>query len=158
MAKNYWMMFSADNPQTAAGLTPTFIIFQTIGGTAISAPSITEPGASTGLYLFTYGPTTSIVFVADGGNSLDDSVRYVSGALDPIQAVDEKIGTTSDSYGSTSIDPTTILGYLKRNQEFQEGDAVFNKSTGAWTIYSRGSSTLLRSKTLTNSVSQSTKT
>lgn len=157
MAKDYWLVFSTQNPQTAAGLSPTFIIFQTSGGTAIAAPAITEPGASTGLYKFSYGPTASIVFVADGGSSLDDSVRYITGALDPIQAIDEKVGTTEDSFGSTSVDPGTILGYLKRNLEFQEGDANFNKSTGVWNISSRGSSTLLKQKTLTNTVTQSTK-
>jgi len=98
-----------------------------------------------------------MIFVCDGGAVLSSGDRYIVGALDPIQAVDEKVGTIADSYGSTATDPTTVFGYLKRDQEILEGDAIFTKSTGVWTIYSRGSSTILRVKTLTNSTSQATK-
>lgn len=158
MAKDYWMAFGSGNPADNTGLTPTMTIFQTSGGTAIAAPAITEPGSGTGLYKFSYGPTASIIFVCDGGAGLDSGDRYIIGALDPIQAVDEKVGSSSDSFGSTSVDPTTIFGYVKRNLEFNEGDASFNKSTGVWDISSRGSSTLLREKTLTNNTTAATKT
>lgn len=156
--KDYWLKFGSGDPRTNTGLSPTFIIFQTVGGTAISSPSITEPGASTGLYYFQYGTTMSIAFAVDGGAGLSDSDRYIVGSLDPIQAVDQKIGYESDSFGSTSVDPSTLYGHLKRTLEFLEGNADFNKSTGSWQIYSRGSSTLLREKTLTNTISEATKT
>ena len=71
--------------------------------------------------------------------------------------VDERVGVQGDSFGSTLADPTTLTGYMKRVQELLEGDALFTKSTGVWTISSRGSSTLLRSKTLTNTTTSSTK-
>lgn len=158
MAKSYYLKFGSGDPANYTGLTPTFSIFSAGGMTSISAPGITEAPAGSGLYRFDYGATASVLFKADGGAGLSSGDRYIIGTLDPIQAVDEKIGTTSDSFGTTSADPTTLLGYAKRLQELQEGNASFNKSTGVWDIYSRGSSTLLREKTLTNSITSATKT
>jgi len=159
MAKQYWLKFGNGDPRTNTGLTPTFIIFQDTAGAAVaSPPGVTEPGSGTGLYRFEYGVTASIVFTADGGSGLADADRYVTGVLDPVQAVDEKVGTTESSFGSTSADPSTLMGFAKRNQEFQEGDATFTKATGKWQINSRGASTLLREKTLANSTTSATKT
>lgn len=151
MAKNYLLRFGSGNPAGYAGLSPTLIVFSSVpGGSLLAAPPVAELPTSTGLYTFAYGPTISIAFVADAGSSLSASERYIVGILDPVQAVDENIGQPYDSYGSTSSDPSTLLGYAKRNLEVQEGDATFNKTTGVWDIYSRGASTLLREKTLQN--------
>lgn len=60
------------------------------------------------------------------------------------------IGSTTSSFGSTSVDPADMLGYLRRAQEVWEGNAQFGKSTGSWQMWSRGSSTLLRVKTMSN--------
>lgn len=158
MAKTYYLAFGSQNPNTYTGLAPTFTIFSINGISAIAAPGITETPAGTGFYSFSYAPTMSILFLVDGGASVTATDRYIKGALDPIQAVDDKIGFTSDSFGSTSADPTTMYGYLKRLQELTEGDATFLKSSGVWTLYSRGSSTLLRTKALTNSTTSATKT
>lgn len=158
MAKQYWLKFGSGDPSPFTGLTPTLSVFSAAGLTSITGPSITELPAGSGLYTFTYGPTLSIIFKADGGAALSSSDRYITGVLDPIQAVDQKVGDTSDSFGSTAIDPSTVLGYQKRFLEFLEGNASFNKSTGTWDIYSRGSSTLLREKQLTNTISSATKT
>ncbi len=68
------------------------------------------------------------------------------------------VGTTTSSFGSTSVDPTTLFGFLKRAQETVEGNEVYTKSTGVMTISSRGSSTLLASKTIADTSSQTTKT
>lgn len=67
------------------------------------------------------------------------------------------IGTTADSFGSTGVDPTTLFGFLKRNQEFWEGNEIYTKATGLFDFYSRGSSTLLREKTISDSSSTTTK-
>ena len=134
------------------------VVFNTAGGTAIAAPSITEPGVSTGFYLFSYGPTASISFLVDGGSALADTDRYVQGVLDPIQVVDERVGTLTDSIGSTTTDPGSVFAYLKRNQEVSEGNATFSKTTGVWSLYSRGSSTLLREKSLANTTTAVNKT
>lgn len=150
MSKSYWLKFGTGDASVNTGLSPTFTIFSANGLTALSAPGITETPAGGGLYRFMYGPTLPIIFKADGGGGLSSADRYIYGTLDPIQAVDEQIGYATDSYGSTAADPSTLMGYARRNQEFQEGNASFAKSTGIWSIYSRGSSTLLREKTLTN--------
>lgn len=165
MAKTFWVQFGSGNPQTFAGLTPTFVIFEGyipgLGGTTLPSPSIVEAGVSIGLYVFQYepSPTFAIGFTVDGGSSISSSGdRYVSGALDPIAAVDERVGGFTDSFGSSAMDPTTVAGYLKRLQELLEGDAVFAKGNAQWAISSRGSSTLLRTKNLTNTVTSATKT
>jgi len=68
------------------------------------------------------------------------------------------IGTTISSFGTSSVDPSDLFGYLKRIQENLEGNSNFAKTTGVFTILSRGSSYTLASKTITNSVSLVTKT
>ncbi len=158
MPKSYWLKFGSGDSAANTGLSPTFVIFSAGGLTAISAPGITETPSGSGLYRFDYGPTFPIIFKSDGGGVLAASDRYIYGTLDPIQSVDEKVGTLSDSFGATATDPSTLLGYAKRNQEFQEGNAVFRKSTGVWDVYSRGSSTLLVEKVLTNTTTQAGKT
>jgi hypothetical protein len=66
------------------------------------------------------------------------------------------IGTTASSFGTEVVDPTTVFGYLKRMQEFNEGNQDFNKTTGVWTIEARNTS-LIATKTLTNSSSEVTR-
>lgn len=158
--KSYFLQFGSGNPQSFAGLSPTFIIFMSEGSTTIAGPAITEVGTSVGIYGFKYlaSPTYATAFIADGGAGLASSDRYVGGVLDAVSNVDQQIGQTTDSFGSTSADPTTILGYLKRIQELLEGDATFTKSSAAWQIFSRNSSTLIRSKNLTNTTTSATKT
>ena len=158
MAKTYYLQFGSGNPMNNTGLTPTFTVFSANGISAQAAPGITETPAGGGLYRFTYFPTFPIVFVADGGGALGVNDRYIAGTLDPVQAVDEQIGTVADSFGSTSSDPATVFGYLKRALEFWEGNALYTKATGIWQIFSRGSSTLLRQKTLANDNTEAEKT
>lgn len=159
MAKTYGLKFGAGDPRINTGLSPSFILFYSPTlGTTLPPPGISEVLTGSGIYNFIYGPTTAISFLVDGAGSLSTVDRYITGILDPIQAVDEKVGAITDSYGSTGIDPSTLMGYAKRNQEFQEGNAVFTKATGLWDIYSRGSTALLREKSLTNTTSQATKT
>lgn len=68
------------------------------------------------------------------------------------------LGNTTSSYGSTSVDPTTLFGFLKRNQEFWEGNQAYAKASGLMDFYSRGSSTLLAEKTISDSTTTTTKT
>lgn len=71
------------------------------------------------------------------------------------------IGTTASSFGTSLTDPSTVFGYLKRLQEFLEGDNVFTSNSGQWLIYSRSSylgiTTLLRTKTVINTGAIATK-
>lgn len=175
MSKQYVLRFGSINPSTYTGFSPTFTQFRTLPvGTTALPPGITEIPNSTGLYYCTYGATAPMAFICDGGASMVATDRYISGIFDPADAIDQQvtalgttllislgtslIGDTTSSYGSTSVDPTTLFGYLKRVQELMEGDATFNKGTGAWTMYNRGSTTLLRTKALANNSTTVSKT
>lgn len=159
--KSYMFRFGSGNPNLYSGLTPTFSIFNVMPGTsAIAAPAISEAPSGSGLYVFQYNPTLPISFMVDGGASLISSIRYITGTLDPIQAVDQGIGFNTDSYGSTATDPSTIFGFVRRLMEWNEGDNFFNKTTGIWSIFNRaslGSTTLLRTKNIANASGSVTK-
>lgn len=85
-------------------------------------------------------------------------------------AIGTLIGSLADSFGSTLSDPTTLFGYMKRIQENLEGNQQFTKSSGVQQIWSRGTtyvlgastypgaSTMLASKTISDSGSIVTKT
>lgn len=159
--KTYWLTpgDSSINPVTYSGLSPTMMIFVS-GGTNAIPPGITESPTASGVYSFTYGPTVGMFFTVDWGVGLPSGFRYTKGSLDPIQAVDERVGgilDNNDSYGDATTQPVTVIGFLKRLQQLQEGDAIYVKSTGLWSIYSLGASTLLRVKSLSNNTSTSNK-
>jgi hypothetical protein len=63
------------------------------------------------------------------------------------------IGSTASSFGTSATDPVDLFGYMKRIQENLEGNQTFYKASGALTIFSRGSSYTLASKTIANSTS-----
>lgn len=157
--KTYYLKFGSGDPANYTGLSPTLSVFSDRGISTIAGPGITEAPSGSGFYQFNFspGPSQSIIFKADGGAALVSGDRYITGVLDPIQSVDEKVGSSIDSFGSTSVDPSTLYGLMKRNREFHEGNAVFTKSTGIWDVYSRGSSALLVEKTLTNTVTAANK-
>lgn len=177
--KQYYLTFGTGDPRNWTGLAPTFLIFKKYDGTAVTAPGITEPIAGSGIYQFTVAPSFSIAFLAYGNTtSLPSASAYVPGNLDPVDANDDalaamgstlvaigntsgdfstRIGTTASSFGSTSVDPGNIFGYLKRLQELYEGNQSYVKSTGLWSLYSRGSSTLLSTKSLSNDANGVTK-
>ncbi len=138
--------FGVGNPSTYTGLSPTFIVWTVIGVGTTTPPGITEVPTATGLYYFNYTPVTSVAFVLDGTSSINSSnYRYISGLLDPATTVLPSnmatlMGSLADSFGSTSADPTTIVGYLKRCQEFNEGNNLFTKTSGAFQLWTRGTS------------------
>jgi hypothetical protein len=68
------------------------------------------------------------------------------------------IGSAGSTFGGAASDPVDLFGYMKRIQENLEGNSSFTKGSGAWQIYSRGSSVLLTTKTVANGVSIITKT
>lgn len=158
--KNYLLQFGSGNPASSTGLSPTFTLFDkgpTLPWAAITPPGISEIAVGSGLYTFAYNATLPIAFVVDGGSALTSTSRYIAGILDPIQSVDQKVGAPGDTIGSTAVDPTTLMGYASRNQEFEEGLATFNKTTGTWLIQTRGGTTF-QSRVLTNSSGSVAKT
>ena len=158
MSKQFYFTFGSGTPASYSGLSPSMTVFLQNGITAITGPTLLELSAGTGIYGFRYGTTASMVFVIDGGITLAStpSIRYITGSIDPVLAVDQSIGYTTDSYGSTNADPTTIFGQVKRNQEVNEGAKIFTKSTGLLDVYSRGSSALLFEKTVSNTTTAAT--
>lgn len=158
MAKDYWVRFGSKNPADHAGLAPTFVSFINTSGQTLSPPGITEPLANSGLYHFSYHATQSVAFTIDGATTgLADSKRYITGVLDPHDRLDQAVGSTASTFGSTSADPGTLYGYLKRIQEYHEGDQVYSKSNATLDIYNRGQSTLLRQKTIADGATSVTK-
>jgi hypothetical protein len=174
--KDYSMRFgTSSDPRTLTGLSPTFLIFARLSdGATIAPPAINEPLPGSGIYHFQYGTTQAITFLADSATISTGTGRYVSGQLDPSDRSDEYgnslialgtsilslsssgssfIGTVGSTFGSSTTDPVDLFGYLKRIQENLEGNNTYIKPTGAFSIYSRGSSTLLAAKVVVNSVS-----
>lgn len=163
--KTYLLQFGSGNPASKTGLSPTLTVFNgVLPGFGITTPLVAAPGVSeiltTGIYAFQYAPQASmaISFVADGGVSLGAPERYIVGIIDPLQAVDEKIGFQGDSFGTSVSDPSSLYGYAKRGLEDAEGNATFNATTNVWTIQSRGSSATLANKTLINNSGNISKT
>jgi hypothetical protein len=164
--KNYSVRFGTGDPRTYTGLAPTFLIFTNLAsGATVTPPSIAEVFAGTGIYTFQWGVTTPIGFLIDAATTSPGvSGRYVTGQLDPVDAVNESmtgiiasIGSTASSFGTSATDPVDLFGYLKRVQELLEGNNMYYKASGAFTMLSRGSSYTLASKTIANSISLVTK-
>lgn len=156
--KNYWVSFGTQDPRTYTGLSPTFILFFNHLGQTLAPPGITEVFTGSGGYRFQYsiGWSQSIWFLCDGGASAG-AVRYIQGALDSSDALDLTVGYTASSFGTTATDPADIFGTVKRLQENLEGNSSFLKSSGLWGIFSRGSSTMLIQKAVTQDTTGITK-
>lgn len=158
-ARDYWLVFGSGNPALKSGLSPTFITFVDGTGATLAPPSITETYVGTGLYKFSYEATLTIAFTCDGATTgLSTSDRYIVGVLDPQDWMGQRLGFTTSTFGNNTTDPGTVFGFLKRAQETWEGNENYAKATGILDIYSRGSSTLLRSKTISDTASDVTKT
>lgn len=137
-----------------SGLSPTFTIFQDIQGNNITPPPISEINTS-GIYGFTFAPTLAISFVCSGVTTgLPTTERFVLGSLDPNDNLAELVGDTASSFGDSAVDPTTLFGYMKLCQEILEGDQTYTKATGVLEMYNRGSTTLLVSKTISDTATQ----
>lgn len=167
--KRYGVVFSSGDPSTSSGLVPVFNKFKTISGTSVAVPTISELSTD-GLYYFnvTLLPNEAIYFVMDGATTGLGGNRYISGILDPADAIDLQttdqsttlqalVGATSSAFGDDSTNPGNLFGYLKRIQEWLEGDGEYNKATGAWTSKDRAGLTTLAIKTLANGATLVTK-
>jgi hypothetical protein len=111
--KSYFLRFGAGDPRVYAGLAPTFLIFKDSAGTNVTSPSIAEVGTTTGLYTFSWGTTTPIVFLADAATTSPGlQGRYVVGGLDPADRSDE-YGNTLVAIGTTNVAiGTTLTGII----------------------------------------------
>jgi hypothetical protein len=147
------------DPQDTFGSTLTGIgatvagyntLFTNLGSTLVA---IGNTSAATGVSLSAVGVTQVAI-----GNTLLALGTTFGGFGTSLVNLGALIGTTASSFGSTSVDPVDLFGFLKRAQEFQEGNQTYAKATGILDFYSRGSSTLLREKTVSDTSTQTTKT
>lgn len=104
----------------------------------------------------------AVLGVSTNLSAQGNTIIAIGNTLPSIMAFNSSfIGSTASSFGTSSQDPTTVFGYLKRIQEFLEGDNTFTASSGQWLIYNRaslGTTTLLRTKTVINTGAVATKT
>lgn len=66
-------------------------------------------------------------------------------------------GTPSSAIGFTNVNPVDIFGFLRRAQEFQEGNQNYAKATGILQYTSRGN-TMIAQKTISDTATQTTRT
>lgn len=116
-----------------------------IGSTLVATGSTLVAIGNTSIALGTNAVSSGITSVALGNSILS----IVGGFTSTLSG----IGSTASSFGTTTADPVDLFGYMKRVIENLEGDQDYFKQTGVLQIYSRGSSTLLRQKTIANSIS-----
>lgn len=130
-------------------------------GTTSVAQNVTL--TAIGYSMLVYGVSLTAQGVAQGvsmsamGNTLV-GIGISSLAAGQSSALFSFIGSTASSFGTTGIDPGTVFGFLMRAQEIAEGNQVYTKATGAYDMYNRGSSTLLREKTISDTATSTTKT
>lgn len=133
-------LFSIGTTNVALGTTNVALGTTNVAlGTTIQAQATSLSAQSTSIFAL----NTTIASIV---SSLTSAATNISGIL----AV---LGTTASSIGTTTSNPGDIFGQLKRLQEFNEGAQTFNKTTGIWSISSRGGS-LIATKTLTNTSTQ----
>ena len=156
----------ADNidNQHSAGMTTLTQYHSTL--TAIGASNVALGTTSVALGITNVGYGTSnlainTTILAHGSTNFSINTT-ISAELSTLSAIgltlDAKIGTTASLIGDNSTDPVDIFGYLKRMQEFNEGDQSFDKTSGAWTIQDRTGATTISTRTLDNTSTTVTRT
>ncbi len=122
---------------------------------AIGTSNIALGTTSVALGVTSVALGTTAIAIGTTVSAIATTLSVIGSSLSVISPL---IGSTASSYGSTSVDPVDLFGYMKRIQENLEGNNTFIKTSGALSIYTRGSSTLLALKTIANSASMVTKT
>ncbi len=138
--------------QIAQGVTLTAI------GTSLLAQGVTLTAAiNFGATVIAGQVNMGVTLVAIGNTSFAFGTTNVAIGTS-LNTLFSFIGSTASSFGTTLIDPVDLFGFLKRAQEVAEGNNTYTKATGVLDISSRGSSTLLREKTISDTSTQTTKT
>lgn len=176
--KTYLLKFGLGDTRVYTGLAPTFLSFATVNG-ATTAPSISEFATASGLYYFQASPNLAVTYLADAATtSPGATLRYVSGSIDPNDAVNESfatliainttllaistslsyiIGDIGSTFGGISTLPQDLFGYMMRAHENVAGNQFYSKVDFQNYFYSRGGLNLYTS-TITNSISAVIKT
>lgn len=132
-----------------------------VNGVSTAAPQVYEflqngdtivgPSNGTGWYYFDYVTQGAISYLA----AWPGLSTTFSGQHDLAWSA---VGTTTSSIGDTLTDPTDVYGLAKRVNNLLEGNEEFTFANGKLDMYAVGSSTLLRSKTITDVVATTTRT
>lgn len=147
-------VMDVDSQLTAASAT-----LQALGNTSVA---LGTTNVAIGLSNYAFGQTnvalgTSNVALGTSNFALNTSI-YAQGLshFSGDSSLIALIGNPSSTFGTDSVDPATVFGYLKRVQEYNEGSQTFNKVSGSWAISSRGGS-LIATKTIGNTSSEVTR-
>lgn len=132
------------DPQDTFGVTLNAIGLS-LTGFANTAIALGSTGVALGTTAVALG-NTSVALGTTGVAIGTTALSYLGG-----------IGTPASAIGSTSVNPTDLFGFLRRAQEFMEGNQTYTKATGALQFYSRGN-TLIAQKTVSDTSTQTTKT
>ncbi len=126
-----------------------------LGITGVAFGTLNFALGTTGVALGITGVALGTASVALGTTAVALGITSVSiGLSSPIYAF---LGSTSSSIGSTNIDPTTVMGFLKRAQEMSEGGQIYTKATGVIDFYTRASAIIVE-KTISDTATTTTKT
>lgn len=151
------------NTLTAIGLTLTASLPAGLGQTIVAIGNTSIALGTSNLALGTTNVALGTTNVAIGttiyaleqsiGTSIIAMGTTIAGIGTSLSITIPEIGTVGSTFGGSGSDPIDLFGYLKRIQENLEGNSTYVKQTGVWDIYSRGSSSLLIAKTITNGTS-----
>lgn len=138
-----------------------FSLGTTIPMTFIADAATTSPGPQ-GRYVFgVCDPSDRIdeyaVTLTAMSSTMGAQLSTLVGQNTTLVVVVSGLGGVGSTFGGLTSDPIDLFGYVKRILENQEGNQQFIKQTGAYTILSRGSSSILAQKTIANSVSMVTR-
>ncbi len=130
-------------------------------GTSNIALGMTSVAIGTSIYALEQTLGSTLVAIGNTSIALGITNVAISTSLSAtsvtITVAVAGVGAISSTFGGSGSDPIDLFGYMKRIQENLEGNETFTKTTGALQIYSRGSSALLITKTITNGTSTVTK-
>lgn len=100
---------------------------------------------------------TTLVAIGNTVLGIGNTLIGISGLAVSLAGIETAIGSTASLIGDNVTDPATLYGYLKRLQNWNEGDSVYTKATGVWEVSAIGGNTLLASKTLDETLTTVTK-
>lgn len=131
----------------------------TLNAFGVSLNALSTTMIAQGATIVGIGASLNAASVTLGGIGL--SLVGIAATLTPVATgvagLVTSVGSTASSIGSTSVDPGDIYGFLKRAQEFQEGNQTYTKATGILDYMSRGN-TLIAEKTISDTATETTRT
>lgn len=131
----------------------------TLNAFGVSLGALSTTMIAQGATIVGIGASLNAASVTLGGIGL--SLVGIANTLAPV-ATDvaglvTSVGTSSSAIGFTNVNPTDIFGFLRRAQEFSEGNQNYAKATGILQYTSRGN-TMIAQKTISDTATETTRT